>query len=260
MRLRQVALIAHDLSSVVDDVRSVLGVEVCLTIADEIQMWGEEMVDEFGISNAVFVVGDTFLEVISPRRDGTPAARYLELRGGDSGYMVLVQTDDLDRGRARAESAGYRMVWQSPLKDVRGVHFDPRDIGGSLLSLEQPEDATEWPWAGYNWRAAARTDVTTEIVGVEVQARDPSAAAAHWAGLLESVVSANGDGCPEVVLDRGRVRFRQGDPARAEGVCGVEVRCVEPAEVLRRARDRGLPVTEDRVTICGVAFRIMGTG
>ena len=62
----------------------------------------------FGLENAVWAVGDTFLEVVSPVQDGTAAGRLLERRGvGECGYMVMFQVDDLDAG-ARAGHRGGR--------------------------------------------------------------------------------------------------------------------------------------------------------
>ena len=54
----------------------------------------------FGLHNAVFALGDTFMEVVSPVRDGTAAGRLLDRRGADCGYMVMFQVDDLPAARA----------------------------------------------------------------------------------------------------------------------------------------------------------------
>ena len=53
MRLRQVALVARDLDAAVEDVGGVLGIEVA---------YNDPGVGTFGLRNAVFPVGDTFLE------------------------------------------------------------------------------------------------------------------------------------------------------------------------------------------------------
>src|SRR5690625_1010641 len=177
-------MIATELDSVVDDLRAVFGWKIALDTDDEIALWGRDMVEEFKITNAVLPVGDTFLEVVSPSAPGTTAARYLARRGGDSGYMVLLQTGELDMARARAERLGVREVWHSPLEGLRGVHLDPRDTQGSLLSLDQPDDPAEWPWAGPKWRQAVRTEVAEQILAVEVQAKDPEVVASKWGQLL----------------------------------------------------------------------------
>jgi hypothetical protein len=64
----------------------------------------------FGLRNAVFALGDCFLEVISPVQPNTTAGRYLDRHGGDGGYMVIFDIEDLEGARARAEGADIRLA------------------------------------------------------------------------------------------------------------------------------------------------------
>src|SRR5690348_3987400 len=84
-RLRQVVLAAHDLAGTTAQIEAALGV------ADPFRDPG---IIHFGLANAVYAVGDTFLEVISPVRADTAAGRYLARHGGDSGYMVMFEVED----------------------------------------------------------------------------------------------------------------------------------------------------------------------
>jgi len=65
-------------------------------------------VGQFGLTNAVFAVGDTFVEVVAPARPDTTAGRYLERRGGDGRYMAIFQVPDLAAARRRLASLGVR--------------------------------------------------------------------------------------------------------------------------------------------------------
>src|SRR3954464_2439099 len=96
-RLRQVALVARDMAAAEQELTGALGVEVA---------YRDPGVGEFGLENVLFTLGDTSLEVVSPIREGTTAGRYLSRRGGDGGYMVILQTDDLDAARARVAAPG----------------------------------------------------------------------------------------------------------------------------------------------------------
>src|SRR5476649_479980 len=79
MRLRQIALVGKDLDAAEADIRAILGLDYA---------YDDPGVGKFGLKNAVFPIGETFLEVVSPRQAGTTAGRLLEKRGGDGGYMV----------------------------------------------------------------------------------------------------------------------------------------------------------------------------
>src|ERR1700727_3727281 len=99
MRLRQIALVATDLAAARADISAVLGLDYA---------YDDPGVGKFGLRNAVFPIGDTFLEVVSPKEPGTTAGRLLEKRGGDGGYMVILQVEDLVQARARGREAAAR--------------------------------------------------------------------------------------------------------------------------------------------------------
>lgn len=61
IRLRQIALVAHDLDAAIEGVRTHLGVDVCFR---------DPGVAEFGLRNALFRIGDQFLEMGYPYNYG----------------------------------------------------------------------------------------------------------------------------------------------------------------------------------------------
>ena len=211
-RLRQVALVAEDLPAAEGTIERELGVELCFR---------DPGVAAFGLVNALWPIGDTLLEVVSPAADGTTAGRLLDKRGGDGGYMVIVQVDDLAEARQRAEAADVRVVFEAVGEGITGLHLHPRDIGGAILSLDETDDWDDWPWAGPRWREHVRVDTVTDILAVEVEAHDPAAMAARWAEVLGT--SADGT---TVVLDEGEIRFVPAS-ARGEGVSGFELAAAE---------------------------------
>src|SRR5262245_16796633 len=154
MHIRQIALVARELDPVVEDLCAVLGIVVGFR---------DPGVAEFGLRNAVMPVGTTFLEVVSPVRDDTTAGRFLARRGGDGGYMVILQTDDLDGDRARLARLGARVVWEATLDDIATIHVHPRDIGGAIVSVDQPRPPESWRWGGPDWRRSVRTDRVRRI-------------------------------------------------------------------------------------------------
>ncbi len=246
MRIRQVALVARQLEPTVDALRAVLGVEVA---------YRDPGVGVFGLENALLSVGDTFLEVVSPMRQDTSAGRFLARRGGDGGYMVILQSEDLAKDRRRVEELGVRIVWETALEDIATIHLHPRDVGGAILSLDEARPPESWRWAGPDWRAKIRSDVVTGIAGVELQARDPAALAARWSRLLARPVGAGAAGSPEIALEAGTLCFVPERDGRGEGVSGLDFVAVDPARALESARARGLEVAGDQVTVCGTRLR-----
>ena len=110
IRLRQVALVARELEPVVDALCRTFDLTVC---------FHDPGVGEFGLHNALMVVGDQFIEVVAPTRPGTTAGRLLDKRGGDGGYMAIFEVDDLDAREARLTAAGVRVVWRADIRTIR---------------------------------------------------------------------------------------------------------------------------------------------
>ena len=243
MRLRQVALVARELERSVEDLCGVLGIEVA---------YNDPNVMAFGLVNAVMPVGDSFLEVVSPAQEKTTAGRYLERRGGDGGYMLVLQTRDLGRERERIEKLGVRVVWEIDTGPAKVIHLHPHDIGATLVSFDQMSEWNEWEWAGPDWRSKARRDSTTGIVAAELQSEDPERCATRWSEVL---------GIPrcgfEIPLREGTLRFVEVADGRGEGLGGVDVAATGAPEVLKRARNRGLPIDGNCITLCGTRVRLV---
>ena len=241
MRLRQVALVAADLEPALDALRDVLALG---------EPFRDPGVGEFGLANGVFALGDTFLEVVAPVRPDTTAGRYLERRGGDGGYMVILQSDDLDADRARLRELGVRVVWQLDLPDIRGTHLHPKDIGGAIVSIDQPLPPESWRWAGPTWQTDPPSTLTTGIVGVQVQCADPSAMAARWGEVLDQPVA----GSAVDLTGGGAIRFAADRDGRGDGVSGVQVAVADADEVRRRADALGALADDGTVRLCGTTF------
>ncbi len=244
MHIRQVALVARDLDPVVADLCAVFGLEVA---------FHDPGVGEFGLHNAVMPVGSTFLEVVSPVREGTTAGRLLAKRGGDGGYMVILQTDDLDAARTRLGPLGVRIVWQIALDDIATIHLHPRDLGGAIVSLDQPRPPESWRWGGPEWQSHVRTDVVDGITSVTLEAANAERLAARWTEVLGLWTARRAGTTFELALERGAIRFVPAAGAD-DGFARVGLGAVDPARALAVARERGLRTSGDAVSIGGVRF------
>ena len=217
IRLRQVALVARDLA-VVDQLRESFGLEICFR---------DPGVGEFGLHNALMVVGDQFLEVVSPTEDGTTAGRLLDKRGGDGGYMVMYEVDDLDDRLAHLDEHGVRVAWGIDLRSIRDRHLHPRDVGGAIVALDEPVPPGSWTWGGPDWVPHPDAAVTS-IAGVTIGAHDPDSMRSRWAelGIDVSVrfvpAGSRGEGLDGIQLVT-RDRTRCGE---TNEICGVAITLV----------------------------------
>jgi len=244
VRIRQIALVARELEPVVADLRTVFGLG---------EGFRDPGVGEFGLHNAVMAIGHTFLEVVSPVRAGTTAERFLDKRGGDGGYMVILQTADLAADRRRLAALGVRIVWEVTLDDIATIHLHPRDLGGAIVSLDQPRPPESWRWAGPGWQAKVRTDVVRAITGVTIEAADPPGLAARWAEVLGLEPPRQSGDALEIALDPGAIRFVAGGE-RGDGIVAITLAAADAERALATARERGLEASSRSVRMSGVHF------
>lgn len=261
LRLRQIALVAHDLEARRQDIEDVLGLDIC---------YRDPGVEKYGLHNVLFVTGGTFLEIVSPFRPDTAGGRYLDRRCGDGGYMYIVDCDDLDRRREHIRSIGVRVVQDIKSADERssaeGLHLHPKDTGGTLLSIDRhsggPDIArSDYRWAGPDWRRHDRSARVRAITGARMQCDDPAAVAALWSGILERRVVREGD-IWTLELDNARARFVPIEDDRGEGLSAVRLSCKDRNAILAAAEARGVKRGETAsgpwVDLVGVRFVLTG--
>jgi hypothetical protein len=227
LRLRQICLVASELEKPVADLKVIFGLETC---------FHDPNVAKYGLENALLPVGTDFLEVVAPFQEETAAGRYLDRRGGDGGYMVILQCDDTEAREQRMPEIG-----------VRIASADPRSV------------APDGPWhpAGDSWEAAVRTDVVRAIMAAELQSDDPSRLAARWAEVLNVPLGSDAQGNPALKLENAELRFIPADDDRGEGLGGLDLAVADRDAILREAEAWGCDVAGDTVTVCGVRFKLL---
>ena len=221
MRLRQAVLVARELEPAVALLRSELGLA---------EPYRDPGVAEFGLENAVFAIGDCFLEVVSPLREGTAAGRYLERSGGDGGYMLIFDLPDLEGARARAARRGVRVVWQIDLEDISTTHLHPRDMGGAIVSIDSSRPYGSWRWGGPEWTGARASPAPGALLGATLAVAEPEQVAALWGEILGARLAREGE-LPALELDGARVCFERAgaqDPERLVEIALVPAH--EPAD------------------------------
>jgi hypothetical protein len=190
-RLRQVVLAARDLDAVSDQLRRTLGLQ---------EPFADPGVEHFGLRNAVFTLGDTFLEVVSPIRPDTSAGRLIERRGGDCGYMLMFQVEDLAAARERGAQAGVREVFEISVDDMAEVHLHPADVRAAIVSLSQPSPPESWRWGGPDWHSRA---APIRVTGATITVAQPVGVAALWVTILDHDLKNVGVRVSADEFDRG---------------------------------------------------------
>ncbi len=241
MRIRQIVFAAQELQPNARRLAELLGLDA---------PYADPGVAEFGLDNAVFAFGDQFIEIVSPTQGGTTAGRLIDKRG-DGGYMLIVQTDDFERERARLDRMHVRRVWAKDLDDIRAMHLHPKDIGGAIVSIDQPVPAASWRWGGPHWRVQPGRAGEQRIVGVTLGANEPEAMAQRWAQVLGLSAPAPLGATRRLLLDGGWVDFEPAG-ARGEGIVGYALSVADRDAVCAQAKAAGLPM------LCN-GFQLMGT-
>jgi glyoxalase-like protein len=225
-RLRQVAVVAADLQATARQLQETFGWPA---------PFADPGVGQFGLANAVFAAGDTFVEVVSPVQPGTTAGRYLASRGGDSGYMALFQVPDLVQATDRVAAAGIRVVWSVDLPDVAGRHLHPKDLPGAIVSLDWADPPESWRWGGPDWTGGAQVHPIGGLAGLTIEVDDPASAAARWAQALGLTAGGDRDQATvELTAARQELRFVPIAGERGPGITEVRLvseRATPPVEI-----------------------------
>jgi hypothetical protein len=212
VRLRQAVLVASELEPVASELRATLGLN---------QPYRDPGVGAFGLSNTVFALGDCFLEIVSPVQPDTAAGRYMQRHGGDGGYMVMFDLEDLESARQRLGRGGVRVVWRIDLPDISGTHLHPADMRGAIVSLDCSRPYGSWRWGGPEWTGRVGQGAPGALLGVTIAVADSAAVASRWGEVLG--VAVEGAEAPELRLDGGGVRFVAASSEREEGLVEIAV-------------------------------------
>jgi hypothetical protein len=255
LTLRQICLVAAELKPAIQDLKSILGLEVCHV---------DPNVALFGVENSLLALGTDFIEVVAPIQENTAAGRYLERRGGNGGYMVITQAGSAEYQKAcrkRAEDMGIRVAWEAPHDTGNYMQFHPADTGGSFFELDWDENNDprgNWaPAGGSGWESFVKTDVATAITAAEIQSPDPESLAKRWSAITDIALQKGDTGHPELPLRNALIRFVEPTDGRGEGLGAIDIKANDPQRLLQSADQRGLKNSETRVSICGLRVNLV---
>jgi methylmalonyl-CoA epimerase len=124
-----IAIAVNDLEAAIEYYRNTFGCEV-----DH-----REVVERDGVEEALLKVADSYVQLLTPTRDDSPVAKYLEKKGEGIhhvGYRVADCAAALDRVKAE----GHRVIDEEPRPGSRGTtvaFVHPKTAFGTLIELVQ---------------------------------------------------------------------------------------------------------------------------
>ena len=245
MDLRQLVMVSNLRDPIVNDLQDLFDIKVS---------FNDPGVAHFGLENAVLPVGKDFLEVVSPVEENTTAGRYLNRRGGDGGYMVIIQVDDFFETQNIVKENNITVVWESEHPEARAIHLHPKELGGAILSLDWMNPKESWKWAGPNWDDFVNTSIIKRFVGVEIQSDDPEGMKNKWQSVLR--MPSENVSNRQIDLDNTWIRFVEDKDGRGPGVSAFCLEANDNESLMKKAADLGLMYQED-IFIGGVKFLLL---
>jgi len=128
-QIDHVGIAVSDLGEAVERYRRTLGIEPV----------HRERMDDQGVEEVLFAVGESFVQLIGALGPDTPVGRFLAKRGPGVhhvGYRVANVADALEHLRAE----GVSLIDETPRPGSRGTTIafvHPEDMGGVLVELVQ---------------------------------------------------------------------------------------------------------------------------
>ena len=240
LRLRQICLVAWNLQPVVDDLCHVFGLQVC---------YRDPGVAKYGLENALMRVGNQFIEVVAPlpgSMEGTAATRHLQRRGGDCGYMVILDCDNIAPWRAHMQAVGVREASYHEAPGYQGLQLHPADTGGALLEINHSPGGENlqgayWP-AGPNWQASPDSFLVTGFAAVGLASLEPEKLAHKWEQILQRAAASQAENFGIRVDPVCRLQFTLAAAGMQQGLVRVDLTVKSASQVIARAHQRTLAV------------------
>jgi methylmalonyl-CoA/ethylmalonyl-CoA epimerase len=124
-----VAIAVNDLEAAIAYYRDTFGAEV-----DH-----REVVDSDGVEEALLKVADSYVQLLTPTRDDSPVAKYLE-RKGEGLHHIGYRVDDCAAALEAVKAQGGRVIDEAPRPGSRGTtvaFVHPKTAFGTLIELVQ---------------------------------------------------------------------------------------------------------------------------
>jgi len=124
-----IAIAVRDLDAAVAYYQATYGVDV-----DH-----RETIERDGVEEALLKVADSYVQLLTPIRDDSPVAKWMEKRG-EGIHHVGYRVDDCAAALERVKAQGHRVIDDAPRPGSRGTtvaFVHPKTAFGTLIELVQ---------------------------------------------------------------------------------------------------------------------------
>jgi methylmalonyl-CoA/ethylmalonyl-CoA epimerase len=124
-----VAIAVHDLGAAIDYYRETFG-----AVVDH-----REVVDSDGVEEALLQVAESYIQLLTPTREDSPVAKYLE-RKGEGLHHIGYRVADCAVALQAVKDQGGRVIDEQPRPGSRGTtvaFVHPKTAFGTLIELVQ---------------------------------------------------------------------------------------------------------------------------
>ena len=248
MRLRQLVIATSEMDALADKICDLFELKKTYT---------DPELTVFGLENVLIPFGDTFLELVTPVKENTSAERFLKKRGGDGGYMVIVDSRDLEKQRQRLETAKLDIVWYENRKSngIHGqsLHLHPKQVGGAILSIDNMTPSSCWLWAGTEWEKDINRSLVSHLSGVNISGPDPNNLLSNWEKALGERRSISGN---SIDLEGSNINFVMNTQSQSEYVSAFQINTFKRSYLEKRAASKRF-VTNNNIHLGGVNFLLV---
>ena len=100
-----------------------------------------EVVEKDGVEEALLKVADSYVQLLTPVRDDSPVAKYLEKKG-EGLHHIGYRVDDCGAALEQVKAQGHQVIDEAPRPGSRGTtvaFVHPKTALGTLIELvEEP--------------------------------------------------------------------------------------------------------------------------
>ena len=101
-----------------------------------------EVVESDGVEEALVRVADSYIQLLTPTRDGSPVAKYLASKG-EGLHHIAYRVDDCALALDAVKASGARVIDESPRPGSRNTtvaFVHPKSSFGTLIELVQENE------------------------------------------------------------------------------------------------------------------------